>query len=753
MLSLGRWPADVDACDLVVVDEAHAFRNPATRRHRSLAWLCRSARVVLLTATPINNSLMDLYFLFRLFIGDGALDDLGVPDLRAAFRAAVDAGGPVRPPLDAAIDALTVRTRSSSGVRAATGDARDGPSRVRPAPVRYDLDVGGEGVRGIIDGIRRLDLAAYSVSQAGRPPAGGELLRFGLVKRLESSTVAFSTSARAVRRYLEAFADAARVGFWLSPASRRAFAAGDPGQLLLAPLALPRLPSGCDPDRLAASALADAGLLREMVDRASERFACDRKAQALETLLADRLAGHKVLVFTEFRDTAIHLWKVLRRHFRVGLIHGARALLGDQPAGRLDVVRRFAPLANGASPDPVERVDILIATDVLAEGFNLQDAADVVSYDLPWNPVRLIQRVGRIDRAGSPHRTVRCHNFLPDRTLDLYLGLVDRIGAKLETIRAGPGRTSLDRAFGSDANRGARRYPTSSAGNGSSVASSIRGPRPAGALVARARTAPLAVRSTALFRRLESEDPGLFDEFESAADPIAGLGVPVVPGPGPGKPGPPVDTPASGWIVAIGSADGTVRLLRVRAGNGRPMVRQDQLRSMRLLDAIRSGRTDARSFVPRARSGQPLDGGGADDRSAGCRAVAAAIAAIDSASFRPPGPTGRRAFLIRRLLRLVAKEPGRPDPRLVARVDRIVAVMREGMRAGVETAAESAVALAAADRGWRPGRLRLLVTALESAFAYGPDHQNTNGGSAIMSAPEVTAVFEVNPATSVARRT
>jgi superfamily II DNA or RNA helicase len=97
MLSLGRWPPAVDACDLVLVDEAHAFRNPSTRRHRSLAWLCRSAKVVLLTATPINNSLMDLYYLFRLFIGDGELDDLGAPDLEAGAQYRQPELHPLRP--------------------------------------------------------------------------------------------------------------------------------------------------------------------------------------------------------------------------------------------------------------------------------------------------------------------------------------------------------------------------------------------------------------------------------------------------------------------------------------------------------------------------------------------------------------------------------------------------------------------------------------------------------------------------------
>ncbi|MGH7553691.1 MAG: SNF2-related protein, partial [Longimicrobiales bacterium] len=83
----GISPNAAKAFDLVVVDEAHGFRNPATRRYRELARLCRGARVVLLTATPVNNSPLDLYAQIRLFAGDGAFHSLGVTDMRAAFRA------------------------------------------------------------------------------------------------------------------------------------------------------------------------------------------------------------------------------------------------------------------------------------------------------------------------------------------------------------------------------------------------------------------------------------------------------------------------------------------------------------------------------------------------------------------------------------------------------------------------------------------------------------------------------------------
>jgi hypothetical protein len=165
---------------------------------------------------------------------------------------------------------------------------------------------------------------------------------------------------------------------------------------------------------------------------------------ALCELLDGLLNGHLVLLFTEFRETASALWARLRSRGGVARIDGSSAWLGAGRASRLEVVRRFAPRSNGAHPPPMrEQVRLLIATDVLAEGLNLQDADTVISYDLPWNPVRLIQRVGRIDRLGSQHDLVGCYNFMPDRHLEDYIALVRRLSTKLEVIRGGLGEEEV----------------------------------------------------------------------------------------------------------------------------------------------------------------------------------------------------------------------------------------------------------------------------------------------------------------------
>lgn len=93
-------------------------------------------------------------------------------------------------------------------------------------------------------------------------------------------------------------------------------------------------------------------------------------------------------------------------------------------------VKRFAPKANNYATD--EPLDVLIATDVLSEGLNLQDANVVVNYDLHWTPVKLIQRIGRIDRIGSEHDEIYIYNFFPETKLESKLGLIEKVRARVE---------------------------------------------------------------------------------------------------------------------------------------------------------------------------------------------------------------------------------------------------------------------------------------------------------------------------------
>ena len=158
----------------------------------------------------------------------------------------------------------------------------------------------------------------------------------------------------------------------------------------------------------------------------------DSKLQTLITHLQQiPLNSGKCLIFTQYADTARYLYDNLRQHPRVEVIYSDRA-------NKMSVVGRFAPIANPehAPTNRRDEIDLLIATDVLSEGLNLQDCDKLVNYDLHWNPVRLIQRFGRIDRIGSTFETIYGFNFLPETALDAHLGLREKLSARIRDIHA-----------------------------------------------------------------------------------------------------------------------------------------------------------------------------------------------------------------------------------------------------------------------------------------------------------------------------
>lgn len=173
----------------------------------------------------------------------------------------------------------------------------------------------------------------------------------------------------------------------------------------------------------------------------------DKKLTALlELLRTDKvLSQHKVLIFTEFKDTARYLYDQLTN---AGLT-GVAVIDSDYQGDRLDLIRRFAPYYNGTTSAELagdDEIRILISTDVLSEGLNLQDATRLINYDLHWNPVRLMQRIGRVDRrmdeeieaqivADHPDQkdlrgTTAYWNFLPPDDLDNLLRLYHRVSHK-----------------------------------------------------------------------------------------------------------------------------------------------------------------------------------------------------------------------------------------------------------------------------------------------------------------------------------
>jgi len=162
----------------------------------------------------------------------------------------------------------------------------------------------------------------------------------------------------------------------------------------------------------------------------------DAKLQRLLEWLDDEplLRTHKLLIFTQYIDTAQYVTGQLKAH----KVRPAAAIEhADSSRDDLQsLVNRFAPVANEVT-NPRHRepaIHLLVATDVLSEGLNLQDAALVLNYDLHFNPVRLIQRFGRIDRINSPHTEIFAFNFLPETELEKHLGIRAILRERIQDI-------------------------------------------------------------------------------------------------------------------------------------------------------------------------------------------------------------------------------------------------------------------------------------------------------------------------------
>ena len=157
--------------------------------------------------------------------------------------------------------------------------------------------------------------------------------------------------------------------------------------------------------------------------------AADTKLHTLIETLRKTHPGEKVLIFTQFADTA----RYLERELASARVERAACATGDSNDPTL-IAWQFSPVSNGKSDkiSPLEEIRVLVATDVLSEGQNLQDCHVVVNYDLPWAIIRLIQRAGRVDRIGQEADKILCYSFLPAEGVEKIIKLRSRVRQRLQ---------------------------------------------------------------------------------------------------------------------------------------------------------------------------------------------------------------------------------------------------------------------------------------------------------------------------------
>ena len=341
---------------LVVVDEAHAFRNPRTQRYAALARRTAGAKVLLVTATPVCNSLRDLEALVALLARDDLLADLGVPSIDVAFETR-DAES-----IERIVAALVIRRDRS----------------VLPEELRF-----GELERRVI---RHPVLDARTIDDLRFPLVGEHaLLRRFLWRRLESSEAALEESLRRQLRFYERALACIAAGRTLPKRDyRRAFAHEEDRdafqQVLFWDLFAP--PGNADP-----------GAIREEMAKI-ETLVEQTRASPCEKrrMLVELLDDEPTLIFTGSAATARDLGATLRC-----------PVITSRERTRDEVLRAFRE----------GKIDRIVSTDMAAEGLNLQRAGVVVHYDLPWNPVKLDQRNGRAHRIGQQRASVKAIYFIP----------------------------------------------------------------------------------------------------------------------------------------------------------------------------------------------------------------------------------------------------------------------------------------------------------------------------------------------------
>ena len=509
---------------LVIADEAHHLRNSNSLQNEAITEVVTAGLrkdMLLVTATPVNNSLKDLENLLGLcLVTDDALAHRSIPSWSKMVREAVrrEASGAPLPEgvLFDLLDEMTVRRSrqfilehpEAEGHTIQNAAGRDVQVKFPEVVLkpRTEWDLGAR--EPLLDRLMKhlkdetLKFARYAVDDY-LPKDDGQrafrvqrvgLLRFAILKRLESSPWAITrTLAKFADNYEWFLNDIRENGRVLTVSEmhevRKAAAASgivadddDPAVLFDdAPESngerTGRPTVGFRIDDLVSDAQADLRIIRALL-REAEKVSGpagdtyqgsgenDEKIVRLLSRLREiaQNAGtendaRKVLIFTEYADTATYVHQSIR--------HAIDAADEDDPL--LEYRDRVAPAVQGSSDDAhtrgrivaafdpdaaerssnVDRYDLLVSTDVLAEGVNLHRAGKVINYDLPWNPMRVVQRHGRVDRIGAAHETVEIDVFAPAGKIDDLIELMRRLEQKLasahatigvpETIRGMPG--------------------------------------------------------------------------------------------------------------------------------------------------------------------------------------------------------------------------------------------------------------------------------------------------------------------------
>ena len=493
--------------DLVVIDESHNFRNDGGQRYRRLLDEVVKAgartKVLMLSATPVNTSLIDLrnqIYLMTEGRESAFAESLGVGSIRNVMAAAQrvfkqwETEQANRSRRDKAqllenigadflrlLDGVSIsRSRRQIQQFYAAEMARIGqfPQRENPTNRYPQTDLQGElSYRELAERIGEFKLSVYQPSEYVTDPARLQelaetrqrqnfnqqdserflvgMMRTNFLKRLESSpkslTLTLGRTIGKINNLLDKVDRYEQSGQSTMEATEadtqpdedeedEEFSVGGRRQSYrLAELDVARWQADLRADKATLETVkgqVDA-ITSERDGKLREFKRAIRDKTRKPTVDRDGNANRKLLVFTTFKDTALYLYDNLtdlaaELGISMAMVSGdeTRTTVGDNKFNA--ILSNFAPRArNRGGAEAGADVDLLIATDCISEGQNLQDCDTVLNYDIHWNPVRIIQRFGRVDRIGSRNKSVQMINYWPTSDMDVYLKLESRVQSRM----------------------------------------------------------------------------------------------------------------------------------------------------------------------------------------------------------------------------------------------------------------------------------------------------------------------------------
>lgn len=467
----------IEKYDYVIIDEAHRFRNEMTSGFDSLYKICKNKKVALVSATPLNNSLKDLEALLKLFMNLQNSPIPGIRNVEKLFNQAYSEINKMKKGSEEHLElvkfwnnkirekilrhVMVRRTRADIKKFYKEDLQKQGlkfPKILPPEPVPYEFDVQVEkAFDQTIDLMKSKEFvysrytpllylkAGLTAFQEQQQFNARGFMRQLLVKRLESSFYAFkNTLSRFIKsyeRFIEMF-DSGDVYIgrddvfsWIENEDfdriEKAVAKEDLQKYKSTDFE-PNLYEHLQKDL---EQLKELSLIWRNID-SDPKFDAFLKALKSEKVLQTQ----KLIVFTEAKETADYLYEQLVKHYpnETFAISGAGGLFCGETYGfkiAKDIVEENYKPSDNARND----IRILITTDVLSEGVNLHRSNVLINYDLPWNPTRVLQRVGRVNRVGTQHETVHLFNFFPTAKSDKTLNLKDNIIAKINAFHSALG--------------------------------------------------------------------------------------------------------------------------------------------------------------------------------------------------------------------------------------------------------------------------------------------------------------------------